>query len=85
MDETNEQVRQTKSGRTLIEELDEIATRCASRPVLSDATADEVLGYDEHGVPGSTSACLGGSAVICRPDYNAPHLTRLAAAVRSMR
>lgn len=40
-----------KSGRTLADELNEIALRCARRPVVSPVTADEVLGYDERGIP----------------------------------
>ena len=33
------------------DELDDIALRCASLPVLDDRSAEEILGYDEHGVP----------------------------------
>jgi hypothetical protein len=40
-----------KSGRTLTDELNEIALRCARRPVISDLSADEVLGYDDSGIP----------------------------------
>lgn len=40
-----------KSGRTLADELNEIALRCAGRPVVSHLTPDEVLGYDENGIP----------------------------------
>jgi antitoxin VapB len=42
---------QVRSGRTLGDELNEIALRCARRPVLSRASADEILGYDEIGAP----------------------------------
>ena len=32
-------------------ELTRIALRAASRPVLDDRSPDEILGYDEHGLP----------------------------------
>lgn len=34
-----------------LEILREIADRCANRPVVSDLSEDEILGYDEWGVP----------------------------------
>lgn len=37
--------------RSLADELNEIALRCAALPVLDDRTADEIIGYDEHGLP----------------------------------
>lgn len=37
---------------TLVEDLHAIAIRCASLPVLDDRSADEILGYDENGLPG---------------------------------
>jgi len=46
-----ERVRRERSGRPLADELDDIALRCASLPVLDDRSAEEILGYDEHGVP----------------------------------
>ena len=35
----------------LADQLDEIARRCASLPVLDDRSEDEILGIDEHGIP----------------------------------
>ena len=32
-------------------ELDEIATHCASLPMLDTRTAGEILGYDDNGLP----------------------------------
>ncbi|MGB1109865.1 MAG: type II toxin-antitoxin system VapB family antitoxin [Gammaproteobacteria bacterium] len=32
-------------------ELEDIANRCASLPVLNSALVDEILGYDENGLP----------------------------------
>lgn len=38
-------------GSNLAEDLQEIARRCAALPVLDDRTEDEILGYDENGLP----------------------------------
>ena len=38
-------------GPGLARELEDIARRCAARPTLDDRTADEILGYDENGLP----------------------------------
>jgi len=35
----------------LLDELDEIARHCASLPLRDKRTADEILGYDEQGLP----------------------------------
>jgi antitoxin VapB len=44
-----------ETGRTrsipLREELAAIRRRCAGLPVLDTRSADEILGYDEHGLP----------------------------------
>ncbi len=43
---------QRRRGRPrLADELSEIARECASLPVLDGRESDEILGYDEHGVP----------------------------------
>lgn len=39
-------------GRPLRERLREIAHHCASLPMVRDRTEDEILGYDERGLPG---------------------------------
>ena len=49
--EKYDRLRTARSGRSLTDELNEIALRCASRPVVSRLSADEILGYDEFGVP----------------------------------
>ena len=46
-----ERIRRRRTGRSLAEELDEIALHCASLPVVDDRTAEEILGYDESGLP----------------------------------
>jgi antitoxin VapB len=44
-------VRRERSKRRLADELEEIANHCASLPVLDSRSADDILGYDEHGLP----------------------------------
>ena len=44
-------LRRERSRRRLADELDEIALHCAKLPARDKRTADEILGYDEHGLP----------------------------------
>jgi antitoxin VapB len=44
-------IRRERAGRRLIEELEEIAKRYESLPVLDDRSPDEIIGYDENGLP----------------------------------
>jgi antitoxin VapB len=44
-------LRRERSRRRLADELDTIATECAALPVRDGRPADEILGYDERGVP----------------------------------
>jgi antitoxin VapB len=44
-------LRRERAQRALADELDEIARHCARLPVLDSRPADEILGYDEHGLP----------------------------------
>ena len=44
-------VRRERSRRRLADELEEIAKHCASLPVWDARPADEILGYDAHGLP----------------------------------
>ncbi len=44
-------VRRERARRPLAEELDRIATHCASLPVLDTRTAEDILGYDDNGLP----------------------------------
>lgn len=37
--------------RTLVEELTEIRRRCRELPVVDDRPPEELIGYDEHGLP----------------------------------
>ncbi len=44
-------VRRERSGRRLADELDEIARHCATLPVRDPRSAEEIIGYDDHGLP----------------------------------
>ncbi|RPI23574.1 MAG: PSK operon transcription factor [Acidobacteria bacterium] len=44
-------LRRERSKRSLADELDEIAKQCARLPVRDSRPADEILGYDEQGLP----------------------------------
>jgi antitoxin VapB len=46
-----ERVRRARSKRRLADELDSIALHCAALPVQDPRSADEILGYDECGIP----------------------------------
>ena len=51
VEERYERLRRARSGRSLADELNTIALRCAGMPILSELSGDEVLEYDEFGVP----------------------------------
>jgi antitoxin VapB len=44
-------LRRERAKRRLADELDAIARECAALPVRDGRSADEILGYDEHGAP----------------------------------
>jgi len=44
-------LRRERAGRRLADELDEIARNCARLPVKDSRTPEEILGYDERGLP----------------------------------
>ena len=44
-------MRRRRSGRNLVDELDEIASHCASLPVRDKREADEIVDYDDDGLP----------------------------------
>ncbi len=44
-------IRREQAGRRLADELDEIALLCANLPVRDPRQPEEILGYDEHGLP----------------------------------
>lgn len=45
------EARQAVGRRRLAQRLEVIAKHCASLPVLDDRTPDELLGYDDKGLP----------------------------------
>jgi len=42
---------EVKAKRSLAAELLEIGKQCAASPLLDDRSPDEILGYDNHGIP----------------------------------
>lgn len=44
-------VRRERTNRRLADELEEIAEHCATLPVLDERSEEEILGYDEVGLP----------------------------------
>jgi len=44
-------LRRERAGRRLADELDDIARQCAALAVKDSRPADEILGYDELGLP----------------------------------
>lgn len=44
-------VRSERTRRRLADELEEIAEHCASLPVLDGRHAEQILGYDDSGLP----------------------------------
>jgi antitoxin VapB len=46
-----ERVKRGRQRRSLADELDAIGKQCAALPVLDSRASDEILGYDEHGLP----------------------------------
>jgi len=51
-EERLQRVRRSHGGHSLAAEMLEIGKHCASLRDLDPRTADEILGYDEHGLPG---------------------------------
>jgi antitoxin VapB len=49
--ERYDRLKRSRSGRSLADELNQIALRCARRPVISNLTPDQILGYDRRGIP----------------------------------
>ena len=46
-----QRVRRARAKRRLADELDEIALHCSELPVRDPRTADEIMGYDDNGIP----------------------------------
>jgi antitoxin VapB len=50
-EERLQRVRRQHAGRSLAAEIGDIGRRCAALPDLDRRTAEEILGYDERGLP----------------------------------
>ena len=46
-----QRVRRARAKRRLADELDEIALHCSALPARDQRTADEIMGYDDNGLP----------------------------------
>lgn len=46
-----ERLRNSRAKRRLADQLDEIALHCARLPLLDDRRAEDIMGYDENGLP----------------------------------
>lgn len=46
-----DRLRKDPTTRQLIDDLNEIALRCAALPDLDTRSPDEIIGYDENGLP----------------------------------
>jgi antitoxin VapB len=46
-----QRIRRVRARRRLADELDEIALHCSTLSVRDRRTADEIMGYDENGLP----------------------------------
>lgn len=44
-------LRHDRAPRRLADDLEDIARHCAALPVVDDRAADEILGYDDRGIP----------------------------------
>lgn len=51
LQEKLDRLRRPLIDEALFEDIMRISRRSASRPVIDDRTPDEILGYDEHGLP----------------------------------
>lgn len=47
-----ERLKRQRAGRSLADELDEIACHCAGLPVVDDRAPEAILGYGDDGLPG---------------------------------
>lgn len=46
-----QRLRRARTKRRLADDLDEIALHCSSLPLLDQRSADDIMGYDENGLP----------------------------------
>jgi antitoxin VapB len=46
-----QRIRRARARKRLADELDEIALHCSTLPVRDTRSADDIMGYDENGLP----------------------------------
>jgi hypothetical protein len=65
--------RSTKKGKRTRAKIDRILLRVDRLPLLDSRTADEILGYDERGMPESmeTNRTVKSKVPDCPPDFKA--------------
>jgi len=51
LEERWERLKTRRRGRVLTRQIDELLRRVDSLPTLDSRSPDEILGYDEHGLP----------------------------------
>ena len=51
LEERLERLKQQRRSETLVAQLEEIVRRVQQLPVLDARTPEEIIGYDEHGLP----------------------------------
>jgi len=51
LQERLDRIRAASTGKSFVDEILEIGRQCAALPVLDDRTPDEIIGYDEDGLP----------------------------------
>lgn len=51
LEERLDRLRNQRRGQILASQLEEILRRVDGLPALDERSADEILGYDEHGLP----------------------------------
>ncbi|MGB6131467.1 MAG: type II toxin-antitoxin system VapB family antitoxin [Acidobacteriaceae bacterium] len=51
LEERLERLRRTRRDRNLRRDLDEILTRVHALPILDNRSEEEILGYDDNGLP----------------------------------
>jgi antitoxin VapB len=51
LEERLERVRGRRSSASVVDAILEISARCSALPDLDSRSADEILGYDGHGLP----------------------------------
>ncbi len=51
LEERLERIRRVRGRRRLLDDINEIADHCTALPVIDDRTPEQILGYDEIGMP----------------------------------